>query len=300
MKKGERRRSRHRRIIDRAQAYHDMPRKRRHEEHENLERWLISYADFITLLFAFFVVMYAVSSINEGKYRVLSDTLVSAFNTQPKSLQPIQVGMDGMQGDPAAINKPERLSGGKPSVIEMLRQTAQSDALARIATDFESALAPLINEDLIKVTKNDLWVEIEINTSILFDSGSARLSAQSQPVLASIAGILQRYPNHLQVEGFTDNLPISTEVFPSNWELSAARAASVVHLFMTNGVQPERMAAIGYGEYRPVADNATADGRQQNRRVSVVVLADANARKALDIERNRATTGDNSVAESKP
>lgn len=291
MRRGVKKHSRHRRIIDRVQAYRDMPRKRRHEEHENLERWLISYADFITLLFAFFVVMYAVSSINEGKYRVLSDTLVSAFNTQPKSLQPIQVGMDGMQGEPAAINKPERLSGGKPSVIEMLRQTAQSDTLGRIAGDFESALAPLIEEDLIKVTKNDLWVEIEINTSILFESGSARLSAQAQPVLASIAGILRRYPNHLQVEGFTDNLPIATEVFPSNWELSAARAASVVHLFMKTGVQPERMAAIGYGEYRPVADNATTDGRQQNRRVVLVVLADANARKALDIERNRATSG---------
>lgn len=271
-----------------------MPRKRRHEEHENLERWLVSYADFITLLFAFFVVMYSISSINEGKYRVLSDTMVAAFNNPPKTLEPIQVGEEQVQGEPAPVPPPipvpeqAIVPPSQPSVIEQLAQTAQSSELAQIAGDFENAMAPLIEQDLINVTHNELWVEIEINTSILFDSGSAHLEAEALPVLRQLAGILRKYPNYLQVEGFTDNIPIATGSFPSNWELSAHRAASVVHLFMDNGVQPDRMAAIGYGEYRPITDNATPEGRRRNRRVVLVILADANARRALDIQRNTA------------
>ncbi len=262
-----------------------MPRKRRHQEHENLERWLISYADFITLLFAFFVVMYAISSINEGKYRVLSDTLTAAFHTPPKSLQPVQIGREGVASEPTVTEK-ERAAQGEPSAIELLNRTARDNQLGQIADDFEHALQPLIDKELISVNREDLWVEIEINTSILFPSGVAALEDEALPVLREVAGILKRYPNFIQVEGFTDNLPINTPVFPSNWELSAARSASVVHLFMREGVQPERMAAIGYGEYRPVADNVTAEGRRRNRRVVLVILADDKARRALDIGRN--------------
>lgn len=266
-----------------------MARRKRREEHENLERWLVSYADFITLLFAFFVVMYSISSINEGKYRVLSDTMVAAFNTPPKTLQPIQVGEEGVSGEPSPIRHQKASNAVNAGVIQQLAATAQSSDMGQIAGDFENAMAPLIKKDLIKVTHNDLWVEIEINTSILFDSGSARLEDDALPVLGELANVLKKYPNYIQVEGFTDNVPIDTSVFPSNWELSAHRAASVVHLFMNNGVQPDRMAAIGYGEYRPIADNATPEGRRKNRRVVLVILADANARRALDIQRNRTT-----------
>lgn len=266
-----------------------MARRKRHEEHENLERWLISYADFITLLFAFFVVMYSISSINEGKYRVLSDTLVAAFNTPPKSLQPIQMGEEARQAEssPLQMESVRKLSPDESNIIKSLQETAQQNDLAQIATDFRQAMLPLIEDDLINVTQNDLWVEVEINTSILFGSGSAELETEATPVLRKVAGILQRYPNQLQVEGFTDNLPINTYLYPSNWELSAARAASVVHLFMDSGVQPERMSAVGYGEYRPIADNTSVEGRRKNRRVVVVILADTDARRALDIERNR-------------
>ena len=265
-----------------------MPRRKRHEEHENLERWLISYADFITLLFAFFVVMYAVSSVNEGKYRVLSDTLMEAFHTPPKSLQPIQVGnREGVSGPPSTLkSKSDKITqGSKPSAIDRLRASAQNSGLQHLATDFQSAFQPLIDKDLINIKKTDLWVEIEINTSLLFVSGRADVEDEAKPVLNKLAKILRKYPNYIQVEGYTDNLPISTLAYPSNWELSAARAASVVHLFMEDGVQPDRMAAIGYGEYRPIASNATPQGRRKNRRVDVVVLAANNARRALDIDR---------------
>jgi len=257
-----------------------MPRKRRHEEHENLERWLISYADFITLLFAFFVVMYAISSVNEGKYRVLSDTLISAFNENPKVLQPIQVGDDGVKADPTVLRQ-DSASMGPPSVIDLPKSGSPDAALQAIADDFEKTLQPLIDKDLIDITRDKNWVEIEINTSLLFASGSADLEDEARPVLRRLADTLKKYPNAIQVEGFTDNLPINTYLYPSNWELSAARAASVVHLFMNEGVEPDRMAAIGYGEYRPIADNATPEGRRKNRRVVLVIMKNAMERRTL-------------------
>lgn len=244
-----------------------MRRRRRQQEHENTERWLISYADFITLLFAFFVVMYAISSVNEGKYRVLSDTLGSAFSNTSRTLEPIQIGNEGIAGDPGIFD------AGMPG--------SPIGNLGQIADDFEKVLRPLIDQDLISVSRDENWIEIEINTSLLFVSGSAELESEATPVLRRLAGILRQYPNPIQVEGFTDNVPISTWVYPSNWELSAARAASVVHLFNRNGVDPERMVAVGYGEYRPVADNTTSEGRRKNRRVVLVISADERERRLL-------------------
>jgi len=132
------------------------------------------------------------------------------------------------------------------------------------------------------VRKTQHWLEVEIKTSILFASGSSQLAGSSVGTLQKIAHILGEYPNPIHVEGFTDDRPIKTVAFPSNWELSAARAASVVHLFSRNGIDSARMAAIGYGEHHPVADNTTADGRNANRRVVLVVLADPNAKRLRD------------------
>ncbi|MGD8483760.1 MAG: flagellar motor protein MotD [Thioalkalispiraceae bacterium] len=257
-----------------------MTRRRLQDEHENTERWLVSYADFITLLFAFFVVMYSMSSVNEGKYRVLSDTMVDAFKTPPKSTEPIQIG------EPVKSIKPEDGRIDKPQVIKLQpRHAAPDTAMQRIASDIKRAMQPLIDQGLIEVTQDKLWVTVEMNTSILFTSGSAALEDEAYPVLRDLSTVLAKLPNHVDVEGYTDNLPINNEIFRSNWELSAARAASVVHLFTRNDIDPERLAAIGYGEYRPVADNATSEGRRKNRRVAVVILADKNARRMLEIER---------------
>jgi chemotaxis protein MotB len=261
-----------------------MARKRKQLQHENLERWLISYADFITLLFAFFVVMYAVSSVNEGKYRVLSDTLVEAFNEQPKTMQPIKLPNASVTGDPSVLVQPEKPSGAPSSIIDLPKSGTPDANLGEIADDFAKQLKPMIDKDLINITRNDNWIEIEINTSLLFDVGSAELEDDAIPTLRKLAATLKRYPNPIQVEGFTDNLPINNQLYPSNWELSAARAASVVHLFSNEDVPPERMAAIGYGEYRPVADNATPQGRRKNRRVVLVVRKDDRGKRPQDRE----------------
>ena len=278
-----------------------MARKKRIEEPENHERWLVSYADFITLLFAFFVVMYSISSVNEGKYRVLSDSMVAAFRDPARSLEPIQVGelmRSPVQSDsimdrnkriidifklPLPIDgkteKDEKSAQPEPqSQLDAPQDQELDQAAQDLADAIETAMSDLVDAGMIDVRRDKRWIEVEIKSSILFPSGSAELSAQSAPVLRKLAEKLKPLDNILHVEGFTDNIPISNFEFLSNWELSASRAASVVHLFTRLGVNPQRMAAIGYGEFRPLASNATADGRARNRRVVLVIMSGSDAR----------------------
>ena len=251
-------------------------------ESENTDRWMVSYADFVTLLFAFFVVMYAMSSVNEGKYRVLSDTMNEAFKVAPKSPDPIQIGKESK-----SISS-ETTSNKIIQQVQILPKSRRSYAreMKQIAETVSKSVQPLIDKGLIKVTQHKLWVEIEMNTSILFSSADSELEEEAFPALKALAAVLKTLPNSIDVEGHTDNVPINNEQFPSNWELSAARAASVVHLFTRYGVSPQRLSSIGYAEYRPIATNATENGRLRNRRVKVVILADKNARRIVEIDRD--------------
>lgn len=255
-----------------------MARKKAPEEHENHERWLVSYADFITLLFAFFVVMYSVSSVNEGKYRVLSDSLSAAFRSSNKTMMPIQVGQ------PAKAPTANRALDQVPTVVvapnlpmpQLINKekSGEGDAasMAEIADRIYDALPRLIDEDLIAVRYDDDYVEIEIKSELLFQQGGTRLSKDAREVAAKLAKVLRHFPNLIRVEGYTDDQPIKSTLYPSNWELSAARAGAIVRLFAEKGVHPAQLSAAGYAEFRPVADNATLEGRIKNRRVSVMVL----------------------------
>lgn len=254
-------------------------KRKKQEEHTNLERWLVSYADFITLLFAFFVVMYSISSVNDGKYRVLSDSLQQVFDSQGSTLNVIE--FENSLTTPTEPEK-ERQLIELPIPDESPPLNAERNpTLEEIAENVTREVDELIQNGLVAVNQNENWLEIEIKSSILFESGGATLSEDAEDVLASLATIIKQYKNFVQVEGFTDNRPINTARFPSNWELSSARAASVVHLFEEEGVNPEKMQAIGYGEYRPKADNDTAEGRNANRRVNLVVLGANNSRKII-------------------
>jgi chemotaxis protein MotB len=265
-----------------------MARRKKHEEHTNHEAWAIPYGDLITLLLAFFVVMYAMSSVNEGKYRVLSDSLVAAFNGAPKTLEPIQVGEKQMgPGAELAINiarQPMIESQSRRSIAPIAMAqlpmppdpAGQSEELAGVANEVEQSMSDLIDRELVTVRRHGKWVEVEIKTDILFPSGVATLSPAAEQVLQQLAETLKPFPNAIRVEGHTDNRPISTSAFPSNWELSAARAASVVHLFTRAGMDPARLAVIGLGENRPAQSNATAEGRNANRRVLLVILGGSN------------------------
>lgn len=257
-------------------------RKSISHESENTDRWMVSYADFVTLLFAFFVVMYAISSVNEGKYRVLADTMTDAFKVAPKSPEPIQIGKESK----AVSSTTSRNEIVKPIKILPKTERTYEREMKQIAETVSKSVQPLIDQGLINVTQHKLWVEIEMNSKILFSSADSEVEDEAFPALKALAEVLKKLPNSIDVEGHTDNVPISNELFPSNWELSAARAASVVHLFTRYGVNPSRLSSIGYAEFRPVMSNTTAEGRLRNRRVKVVILADKNARRIVEIDRD--------------
>ncbi len=243
-----------------------MARKRHEEEHENHERWLVSYADFITLLFAFFVVMYAISSVNEGKYKVLSDALGSAFGTGAAASM-VQVAPERQQAFP--LRRPQ--SAAERQRLESLRR--EREVMTGIAVQIRQSLEPLLKRGIVRVTQTSRGVKIEINASILFALGDASLTGESGEVLAAIARVIKDDTHALQVEGHTDKLPIKNAAFPSNWELSSARASSVVRLLADNGVAPERLTAVGHADKFPVGSNETEEGRLRNRRVEIMLLA---------------------------
>jgi chemotaxis protein MotB len=229
-----------------------------HDEHTNHEAWAIPYGDLVTLLLAFFVVMYSISSVNEGKYRVVSESLNAAFRGQPATPAPIQVGA------------PSATTIAAPMV--QLEADVKSMALRQMAEQAEDALTPLIMQGLVDVHQGDGFVEIAIRSDILFTSGAASLAPEADPVIRLLGQALMGFPNDIRVEGHTDNIPISAGAFKSNWELSAARAASVVHLLVDSGVEPRRLSVVAFGEFRPVLPNTTPDGRNANRRVVLTIM----------------------------
>ena len=244
-----------------------MARKHKHEEHENHERWLVSYADFITLLFAFFVVMYAISTLNEGKYRVLSDALGVAFRND-KVVTAQSNGMAPINRTSPSVMPPR--PGMK--VPDPLRRE-QERKLLDLAGKIKEALAPLVKTGQVRLTQLPRGIAVEINASVLFAPGQAQLQAESIAALEAVAAVLAPTPDAVQVEGHTDNLPIASAQFPSNWELASARASSVVRLFVATGVSPGRLTASGYADNRPMEPNDTPEGRARNRRVTLMIIA---------------------------
>ncbi|MDP1786607.1 flagellar motor protein MotD [Nitrosomonas sp.] len=246
-------------------------RKQESDEHaDNHERWLVSYADFITLLFAFFIVMYAVSSVNEGKYRVLSSSLVSAFKSDNSSnLAPSKA----TEFSPISIQQLNQTDSIK--LIDNLssQKTKKQEKMKSMAKNILHALEPLVKDGQVRVTQSSLGITVEINASVLFSPGQAKLADNSSLTLQAVAHVIKGHEHEIHVEGHTDNLPIQTENFPSNWELSSARASSVIRLFIENGVEAHRLTALGYGENRPIETNETPEGRKRNRRVTVMIMS---------------------------
>jgi chemotaxis protein MotB len=240
-----------------------MARRKREEEHQNHERWLVSYADFITLLFAFFVVMYALSTVNEGKYRILSDSMVNAFRNVPVNTAaqtPVVVTRPLPQQKPDTVAK-------KPDPVKQVQREKMKD----VAKDILEVMAPLIEQGKVRVIETSRGVTIEINDSILFSPGQALLQPPMVRAMRAIAEVIAASDFPITIEGHTDNVPINTLQFPSNWELSAVRATTVLRLFADAGVAAERLTAIGYADTRPVEPNLLADGRARNRRVSILI-----------------------------
>ena len=239
-------------------------RGKKEEEHENHERWLVSYADFITLLFAFFVVMYSLSSLNEGKYRIMSDSVVNAFRNIANSENP------RIASNPISPIRPSTPPPNTAGETDEARRS-KAERVRNMAEEIRKVLAPLVADGQVRVTEGAFGITVEINASVLFAPGYAQLGPDAIRALRAVAQVLAGAEFPITVEGHTDVTPIATTMFPSNWELSAVRASSVVRLFVENGVLPARLTAAGYGDQRPVADNATPDGRARNRRVTILI-----------------------------
>ena len=244
-------------------------RRRRQAESENHERWLVSYADFITLLFAFFVVMYSISSVNEGKYKVLSKALGTVFGVEQPSVQTPDAAVDAVLSQPVAVPSDPTRERLRREAMRALQKAASQQ---RVYDELAISLQEWTDRGLVDIRMNGDRIEVDMKARLLFSSGDARLSADAMNALGQVARSLVAIPNPIQVEGHTDNVPIANAVYRSNWELSAARAASVVQFLQSQGVDPRRLAAVGRGEYHPIADNSSEEGRARNRRVTLLIL----------------------------
>lgn len=257
-----------------------MERRRREDrKRENLERWVISYADFTTLLLATFVVMYAVSSINSSKFQQMAEAFSTAFigrttnirsegfsaaNKAPFSNMPAPVRMPIVTRDKMIKDLPPALRQQVETRVNKL-----NDAYQKLT----GLLADMIKKGEVRVSLRPLGVVIDINAVLLFESGKAALTPQALILVDQIGGILKNLSYQIQVNGFTDNAPIHTPQFDSNWDLSATRAISVVKRFVVDGVNPTLLVGAGFGEYHPVVPNTSPKNMAMNRRVSIVVVS---------------------------
>jgi len=261
-----------------------MARKKKHPEHVNHERWLVSYADFITLLFAFFVVMFAASNSDQKKAGQVSQAVQGAFHdlaifTPTGKVVPLfddggvpsnakavvgnmHSGFDAAQVVPA---------GGRSESAK-----AQAQALEEVKGELQEVLRQEVKGGMVRISEDARGLTVSLAEAGFFDPGSAMMKPKAIEILDQIAGKIRVLPANVRVEGHTDNTPIHTAQFPSNWELSTARATHVLQYLLANAqIQPMRLSAVGYGEYKPVADNASLEGRSANRRVDLVILGAA-------------------------
>ncbi len=239
--------------------------KKKHEEHENHERWLVSYADFITLLFAFFVVMYSVSSVNEGKYRIVSESLSGSFSKSKAT------------GDIAVLNLPVPRS--KPTVVQ---DPASAKKNAQSFLQAANAIAAAKVPEGVKVKSTERGLSIQIADDTLFRSGTSSINPKMREYLDLVTGLVRNLPNLIAVEGHTDNQPIHTAAYPSNWDLSSSRANALIRYFTEHhNLRSDRFSSTGFAGTRPIHSNSTSEGQASNRRVELIVLRDTDAESSI-------------------
>lgn len=249
-------------------------------------RWLVSYADYMTLMFAFFVVMYALSIVKEEEFSVLSDTIEDVFE-QKTAQQEATVGT-GVEGEGLlnTNNTPtEETRYGSSIALEQkgpelvdghgqlsnLKQKLLGNPLDSLEQELKNAISDELEMGQAKIERDQDWLTIQLDSSLLFGSGSAVLMNSARTVLRQLLPVINQNRNYLRIRGYTDDLPINNELFQSNWHLSVARATSVLIALESIGVLSGRMAIEGYGQYSPLEDNATPQGRSANRKVIIAI-----------------------------
>ncbi len=248
-----------------------MRRRNRSRPHTNHERWLVSYADFITLLFAFFVVLFASAQVDRNKVGRLAAAIEEAF--QQLGVFPGTNGARTERSPNDVLEAIEQLQKGTPSNVTQDDQSAEESNINELESELRRALASEIVMQTVSLRRENEGLVISLREFGFFDSGSANIRPAALPALDRIAALLAVRNCRIRVEGHTDNLPIHTANVPSNWELSTARASELVRLLIVRyGLAPGRLSAAGYAQYHPIGDNSTAQGRAQNRRVDIVIL----------------------------
>jgi chemotaxis protein MotB len=245
--------------------------RRQGKGHASQERWLVSYADFITLLFAFFVVLYAASKADQKKQMEFGQAIDSAFRSLGifASSSRLQNGANGAEHGIDKPVVPMNIVMGE----EVFSPAKVQEDLNHIRRELEQTLSNQIAQHTVAIQMGRDGLIISLREAGFFDSGSAIPRPETLVTLRQVALSLERSPYDLRIEGHTDNIPIHNEEFDSNWDLSSARATRVAKLFLElNAIAPERLSAAGYSEYHPVASNETAEGRAENRRVDLVVM----------------------------
>jgi len=224
-----------------------MRKRRITEEPENADRWVVSYADFITLLFAFFTVMYAVSRVDIGKVEIFRGSMQSAFKAKG--------------GGPAGS-----------SVIEGIKPANYADI--GLEKDIRSQVNAFATIEAIALSRDDRGVALSIGDNVLFESGSAELKQEARPLLTAVASIIKKSQRSVLIEGHTDNIPLRNSRYSSNLELATARSARIFSFFVSEeAIHQDQISTSGYGEYRPIASNATLEGRARNRRVDIIFVS---------------------------
>ncbi len=241
-----------------------MKRRRRQKSHASHERWLVSYADFITLMFAFFVVMYSAAQVDRRKIGQLALAMQAAFQK-----------MGALPGAAALPNMPAQIPAAPEPIPKIGDEGAELNTLQK---ELEKALAMEISRREVELHLAPDGLVISLREVGFFDSGSAVIRPSALPAFDRIVSVIAPTPHRLRIEGHTDTIPIHNTQFASNWELSTARATQLVRLLITQyGFAPERLSAAGFAQYHPVAGNETAEGRAQNRRVDLVILGKTSA-----------------------
>ena len=251
-----------------------------HDEPEQLDRWLVSYADYMTLMFALFVVLYAMSVVKDEEFSALADTLTNVFERPAKTgsgssgrgvlpQAAPQSDFDRYGSSLESAEGPELVADA--STLSDVRQQFLGSPLVSLEQELNQALANLIEQGVVNIQQDENWLIIELNSGLLFASGSATATSSARTLLNEITDIINPINNFIRIRGYTDDQPINNELFSSNWELSVARATSVLRVLETLGTPSHRMAIEGYGQYYADSSNATAEGRAENRKVVIAV-----------------------------
>lgn len=281
--------------------------RRQSVEYDNVERWLVSYADYMTLLFALFVVLYAMAVVNEEPFEAVTESIGRVFqannereNNQAHGNDILQVNSAETQkqlfGNAIVDVKGTTLVEGRVP-LSNVADTQVGSTLTSLEKELHEALYDLVESGYAQLTVDGDWLEIELSSGLLFPSGSSSPTNAAKKILSVIYNIISKATNYIRIRGYTDNQLIDTEIFSSNWELSVFRATAILRELEKLTLNPSRMAIEGYGQYYPNADNTTAEGRAKNRRV-VIAISKYGLKKETSLQQDK-TSKDNVKIEKK-